>query len=322
MLDIAIIGMGLIGTSLGMALRSADERTAPLGAIRITGYDQERSATSTARGRLAIDREARSLEAAVRDARLIIVATPVRATRAVFEQLAGMLEAGSIVTDTASTKTQVCAWARELLPEGVDFVGGHPMAGSEQSGPAAGDAQLFHEAIYCLTPAPDTTAQALDMVEAMVRMVGARPYYVDPEEHDAYVAGISHMPFLLSAALVEVTSRSPAWQEMAMLAASGFRDMSRLASGDVVMHRDICSTNRVALMRWVNETIAVLLQMRDHLEQDDAEAFDQLFEHARTVREAWLARRPGMRPGEEALQSPAEVERPSLFGWRTWRDRR
>jgi prephenate dehydrogenase len=316
MIHITIIGMGLIGTSLGMALRDADERPAALAPVHITGYDQDPRSTSTARGRLAIDHEAKSLEQAVAQAQVVVVATPVQVIRTIFAQLAPLLPEGTIVTDTASTKALVCDWARELLPEGVAFVGGHPMAGREQAGPQAADANLFAGAIYCLTPAADTAPHAIDTVEALVSTAGARPYYLDPHEHDAYVAGISHLPFLLSAALVEITSRSPAWKEMATLAASGFRDVSRLASGDVVMHRDICMTNRAALLRWVNEMMAFLLEVREHLEQEDAEALTHLFEHAKVARDAWLERTPGLRPGEEVFESTPQVERPNLFGFR------
>jgi prephenate dehydrogenase len=178
------------------------------------------------------------------------------------------------------------------------------MAGREQSGPDAADPNLFRGAIYCLTPDPDTPRHAIETVEALVAAIGARPYYLDPVEHDAYVAGISHLPFVLSAALVGVTSRSPAWNEMAALAASGFRDISRLASGDAAMHRDICLTNRDALLRWLDETSALLDEYRAALEQHDAERLHDLFEHARTVREAWLASKPGLRPGEERLNMP------------------
>lgn len=312
---IAIIGMGLIGTSLGMALRSANEHESLLGALHITGYDADQRATSAAHGRLAIDKPARSLPAAVQDAQLIILATPVQTIRDILEQLAPLLGPGSIVTDTASTKARICAWARELLPAGVDFVGGHPMAGKEQAGPQAADADLFRGSIYCLVPAPEARPQAVDTMQALVLTAGARPYYIDADEHDAYVAGISHLPFLLSRVLVAVTSRSPAWKEMAPLAASGFRDVSRLASGDPVMHRDICMTNRTALLRWIDETIALLSELRSHLDQQDADQLTQLFQATRQQREAWLHSQPHLRPGEEQVTALPPAPRRGLFGF-------
>lgn len=318
MVHITLVGMGLIGTSLGMALRSLDEQQSPLGAIQITGYDHNRAASKTARERLAIDHIAPTLEDAVHQANLVVLATPVQTIHTLLQQLAPVLPQGAVVTDVASTKAQVCAWARSILPGGIDFVGGHPMAGSEQSGPGAATPDLFGGAIYCLTPHTNTRESALNMVEQMVVAVGARPYYLDPDEHDAYVAGISHLPFLLSTLLVHVTSQSAGWKEMSLLAASGFRDLTRLASGDPVMHRDICMTNRTALIRWINDTISALHDVREHLEQDDAPQVESLFVQAREVREAWLQQRTGLRPGEEAFYSSPQSgsERPDLFGLR------
>jgi prephenate dehydrogenase len=309
--------MGLIGTSLGMALREADEASAALGKTFITGYDEQASNTAAARGRLAIDREARSLGEALREVNLVVLAVPAQAVRAVLAGIGPLLPSGAVVTDVTSTKAQVMQWARELLPTTVDFVGGHPMAGGEQSGPEAASGRLFREAIYCLTAAATARPQALELVEAMVQQVGAKPYFIDPHEHDVYVAGVSHLPFVLSAALADIVSRSPAWKEMMPLAATGFRDMTRLAAGDVVMHRDICLTNQVALVRWLDDAARELLLLRDALEAGEEEEVLALFERARHAREEWLATRPNIRPGEAEFQNPLGTtpsEGPSLLG--------
>jgi prephenate dehydrogenase len=316
MIRISIIGLGLIGASLGMALRSADVKESPLGEIEVVGYDRDGRAVKEARGRLAIDREARTLAEAVRDAQIVVVATPVQAVREVLGQLASLLPAGAVVTDVASTKAQVGRWAAELLPPAISYVGGHPMAGKEQAGPGAADPGLFKDAIYCLTVGPRAPQEAVDAVEALVRTVGAKPYYIDPEEHDAYVAGISHLPFLLSVGLIEITGRSPAWKEMAPLASSGFRDVSRLASGDPEMHRDIALTNAAGLSRWINEMVSFLLDMRDHVEAGDDAAIEALLKRAKEQRDAWVESRPNLRPGEDAFSRPTEVERPNLLTFR------
>lgn len=328
MIHISIIGMGLIGTSLGMALRSASKETTVLGEVTITGYDHDQRATADARARLAIDKSVKKLEEATHNAQLIILAVPPQALRELFVAMAPTLPHGTIVTDVASTKTQVMAWADELLPRTVDFVGGHPMAGKEQSGPAAAEIDLFKGTLYCLSPAPRTKQNALDVVDGMVHHIGAKPYYIDPVEHDSYVGGVSHLPFVLSTALVEVTNRSPSWREMAPLAATGFRDMSRLASGDVDMHRDICITNREALTRWIDETVVFLNEMRECLNTDDHEQVTDIFQRARESRETWLQNRPNMRPGESEYENitGSAVERPGLFdrmlGMRGPRDKR
>src|SRR5689334_4593887 len=307
MINITIIGMGLIGTSLGMAIREAPEKDAPLGPTVITGYDQNRRATGEARGRLAIDREARTLEDALHDAQLVIIAVPVQAIQTVFREIATLLPNGAVVTDVASTKAQVQEWARELLPATVEFIGGHPMAGKELSGVAAADSELFKGAIYCLTPSPRARQSAINLVESMVAQIHAKVYYIDAAEHDAYVAGVSHLPFMLSTALADLVSRSPGWKEMSALAATGFREISRLASGDAEMHRDICLTNRVALVRWMEETAQWLLDARDLIEEGASDDLLDLFARARAARESWLNTRSNLRPGEEAFENISGV---------------
>ncbi len=316
MIRITIIGMGLIGTSLGMAIRQADAKDAPLGPTVITGYDKDRRAVGDARGRLAIDREARSLDDALHEAQIVVVAVPVQAVRDVFREIAPLLPNGAVVTDVASTKTQVLAWARELLPTTVEFIGGHPMAGKEQSGPAGAEPTLFKGAIYCLTPSQRARPQAIELVEAMVRQIHAKVYYIDVAEHDAYVAGVSHLPFMLSATLVDLISNSPGWKEMAPLAASGFRDISRLASGDAEMHRDICITNQAALVRWLEDAAGRLLELRDLIEAGESDQILEFFQRAHAAREEWLTSRPNLRPGEGDFEDigGADVARPSLFG--------
>jgi prephenate dehydrogenase len=316
MIRVSIIGLGLIGASLGMALRNADPAESPLGPMEVVGFDRHASTVRTARGRLAIDREARSLAEAVRDAQIVVVATPVLAVREVFTDLGPLLPAGVVVTDVASTKTEVGRWAATLLPAGVEYVGGHPMAGKERAGVEAADPDLFKGAIYCLTAPPRASRSAVEAVEALARAVGAKPYYIDPEEHDAYVAGISHLPLLLSVGLVEVTGRSPAWKELAPLAATGFRDVSRLASGDPEMHRDICLTNAQGITRWLNAMISFLVETRDQIEAGDATALEDLLRRAKAQRDAWLESRPNLRPGEESFLQQPEVQSPNLFTFR------
>ncbi len=149
-----------------------------------------------------------------------------------------------------------------------------------------------------------------------MRAVGAKPYYIDPEEHDAYVAGISHLPLLLSVGLVTATGNSPAWKEMAPLAATGFRDVSRLASGDPQMQRDILLTNPHGLTRWIDELIRFLVTAREQINAGDAAAIEQMLHQAKATRDAWLESKPHLRPGEADFTAMPTVERPSLLGFR------
>ena len=318
MFRIAIIGMGLIGTSLGQAIRAADDKTAPMGAVEVIGYDTNTTHLKEARGRLAIDKMAASIGDAVKDAHLVVVAVPAQLIPQVFTQIAPHLQIGVVVTDVTSTKAVVAQWATELLPATAHFVGGHPMAGRETSGPTSAKVDLFKGAMYCLCPTSQTPGEAIAVCEALAERVGAKAYFMDVVEHDAYVAGISHLPFVTAAMLVDITSSVSSWREMSALAAGGFRDATRLASGDVTMHRDIVMTNRSALVRWLDAAIERLVEIRDAVQHGDEATITTFFQHSKDVRDEWLKQKPGMRPGEAEFEDTGvqNVQRPSLFGRR------
>jgi len=278
---VAIIGTGLIGGSLGMALRQTQQ-------YEVVGHDLDYERASKAKRLGAVDQAIWNLPIAVERADIVVVATPPGAIYGVFKDLANLLSPGTIVTDTASVKVQVMQWAEELLPASVSFVGGHPMAGKETAGIEAAQADLLAGCTYCLVPYARAASEAIDRVTAMVKAIGARPFYVEAAEHDSYVAAVSHLPFLLSASLTSVVTSSPVWRDMRQLAASGFRDTTRLASGDPTMHRDICLANSQSIARWLDAYIAELMAVKQLVEAGDAEGLQMFFRGAKNAREAWL----------------------------------
>lgn len=292
---ITIIGMGLVGTSLGLALKKGGSTS-----LELVGHDLDPGNSATAKKRGALDKTHHTLAGAVEGARMVVLATPVMAIREILEHLGPHLAPGTVVTDTGSTKVQVLAWAQEHLPPSVPFVGGHPMAGKEQPGPEAADANLFQGAVYAICPGSNANQQAVGSVVAMAEAVGAKPYFVNPAEHDSYVAAVSHLPFLLSISLVAVTAQSPAWREMSRLAANGYRDITRLASGDPIMHRDICLTNQEPLTHWIDQCIKQLYSFRQMLQNEPA-GIEKAFIAAWEARTQWAAGIHGgqSRPGEE-----------------------
>ena len=293
---IAIIGLGLIGGSLGLAIKGAR-----LDNLEVVGYSRRPGVRVKARRLGAIDRAAEDVRSAVEDAALVVIATPILAIREVMEEVAPVLREGCVVTDTGSTKAEVLRWAGEVLPGHVDFVGGHPMAGKEQSGIEAADARLFVDAAYCVVPHVNASERAINAVLSLVGIVGARPVFIDAEEHDSYVAAVSHLPLVLSVALFSLARNSQAWPDMAELAASGFRDLTRLASGDPNMSHDICITNRERIVHWLDRMIGELSRYRELIRDKDEELFKAL---ARTQldRDAFLTKPPERRqpPAEEA----------------------
>ena len=279
---VAIIGLGLIGGSIGLALHKAK------AAQQVVGYDLGKGISNQARKIGAIDEPYSTLADAVRGAELIILATPVGAMRSLLQDIATTATPGAVVTDVASTKAQIISWAEEFLPTSVAFVGGHPMTGKELSGVESADADLFQGRIYCLTPTARTRPVAINKVSILIEALGARVRFLEPAEHDGQVAGISHLPFVASVALMTTVAEGPAWGDAAMLAAGGFRDMSRLSAGNPEMYRDICLTNSEALTRWLNEYITTLSELRDRIAAHDR-SLAETFARTQQLRLQWQA---------------------------------
>jgi prephenate dehydrogenase len=277
---VAIIGLGLIGGSLGLALRQAR------AARQVAGFDLFKGVGDRARKLGAIDQSCTSLADAVRGSELIILATPVGAMRPLLQQLATSASPGAVVTDVASTKAQVISWAEEYLPATISFVGGHPIAGKETSGIEAADATLFKQCVYCLTPTKRTSPAALERVAALIDALGARMRFLEPPEHDGMMAGVSHLPFIASIALMQTAALSPAWDDASILAGSGFRDMTRLAAGSPEMYRDICLTNSETITRWLADYITVLSTLRERIAAHDVN-LGEVFAQAQKARNNW-----------------------------------
>ena len=299
---VTIIGTGLIGASLGLAIKQAQPQK-----VLIVGVDKERSHLDHAEKMGAIDRKESKIRNGVEEASIVILATPVMAIRDLMEHMAPYLAEECLVTDTGSTKVAVLEWASELLPAQVSFVGGHPMAGKESSGPDGADGTLFRDHTYCLIPGKGARAEAVKTMVGLVQSIGARPYFMDTVEHDSFVAAVSHLPLLLSVALVRCTSASPSWEDMAELAASGYRDVTRLASGDPTMHRDMCLTNAELILPWIDAFIKEMYEIRKRVaSSEDGSAADlgRMFEEALHRREQWLAGKAGPRSRTQPRSTP------------------
>ena len=229
--------------------------------------------------RKALDREivssANTDLTVVELADIVFVAAPINALRNVFARLAPVAE-GRLVTDMTSTKADVEEWA---AAEGLDLVGGHPMAGKEVSGIDHADASLFEGAPWVLTRDEPRIAE-------LVETVGAHPVVIDAITHDRLVAGVSHAAFLLSVGYVLGVARARDWAEASRLAAGGFRDMSRLAEGEPDMYAGVVRTNRQNLLDVLDGISAELARLRRHIEADDPRLVE-LFEEARAVRQRW-----------------------------------
>ena len=283
---VAIIGLGLIGGSLGLALRRALPDIEVLGLAR-------RAATADAAVTMGAATSAGTDPDIVSTADLVVVACSLSETAAVLDQLAGRIGPGARVTDVGSIKVPVMAHAAAVLDPAVNpFVGGHPMAGKEVSGLENADADLFQGRPWVLTPQPGTDMEAFsDLVEAL-EAIGARTVLLEPEVHDRYVALVSHLPFLLSAAYLLAVEAQPHWKEAAGLASSGFRDISRLGGGDPAMYAAITAGNREEVLGTWAALHAALDQLEAAIARDDTGTLLGLLEEARQTRADWLAAHP------------------------------
>jgi len=278
---VAILGLGLMGASLGMALRAGSLTGT------VAGYDAVARVAERARGRGAVDAAYATVGEAIAGAELVVLAAPVLALRELLAALAPHVAPNAVVTDVGSTKAQVVTWAEEMLPAPECFVGGHPMAGREQSGVEAADPSLYRACVWCLTPTRRTAEAALRRVEGLVTALDARPFILGPSQHDAAVTSISHLPLVAAAALTLTAAADRAWPDARILAAGGFRDTTRVASGDPRMARDICLTNTEPLVAGLDVYIARLQALRDRIAARDA-TLEAEFSGAQRAREAWL----------------------------------
>ncbi|MCC6177171.1 MAG: prephenate dehydrogenase [Chloroflexi bacterium] len=301
---VTIVGTGMLGASLGLALK----RLTP--APHVVGCDLSGDARREAMRVRAVDRATGNIVDAVREADLVVVATPVRATELVFREIAPLLRTGTVVTDTGSTKRQVLAWAAEHLPETVSFVGGHPMTGKATAGTTGPSADVFVNAVYCISSPTSAEAKAVERIVNLAEAIGSVPYFVEPDEHDGLVASVSHLPYVVSAALMRAASTDRGWREAKTIAAGGFATATHLTEGDPRMWADICLTNGDQIARQIDRLIDELSDLRAALEQHDERLFDR-FSEVQNAHAEWLI---GRTPAEEAPAfNTADLKPQSLF---------
>lgn len=276
---LAIVGLGLMGGSLALALRQT-------GACRrILGITRNPATRAQAVSRGAVDKASGDL-ALVAEADVIVLATPVRTILEQLPRVGAMARQGAIVMDLGSTKLAI-THAMEGLPAYVEPIGAHPMCGKEQSGFNAADADLYRGAVFVLTPLARTSPEALACAEALATAVGARPLVLDPAHHDRIVALISHLPFALACALMIMADEFARMDEMVYhLAATGFRDTSRLAASDTTMMLDILMTNRDPVVQALRVYTQHLAELADRIAASDEVGLRDLLERAASKRRA------------------------------------
>ncbi|MFU0506041.1 prephenate/arogenate dehydrogenase family protein [Pseudaminobacter sp. NGMCC 1.201702] len=277
---IALVGIGLIGSSLARVIHRED--LAGHVAIATRSSETLKRAEELKLGHSYTT----SAAEAVRDADLVIVSVPVGSSGAVAEEIAPALKPGAIVTDVGSTKGSVIAQMAPVLPSNVHFIPGHPLAGTEKSGPDAGFAELFENRWCIFTPLPGTDPQALEKLSEFWRRCGSNIDTMDPEHHDMVLAIVSHLPHIIAYNIVgtaddlETVTKS----EVIKYSASGFRDFTRLAASDPTMWRDVCLHNKDAILEMLARFSEDLASLQRAIRWGDGEKLFDMFTRTRAVR--------------------------------------
>lgn len=281
--NLAVIGVGLIGGSLALALKAA-------GVVgEVVGIGRGLPNLETALRLGVVDRIVTDPVAGVADADLVFLATPVLSLPPVAAQVLPAMKPGAILTDGGSVKGSVIAAIEPLVPAGVHFVPGHPIAGTEKSGAEAAFATLYQGKRCILTPTPRTDPGALDLVRRAWVAAGSEVVLMEVEKHDRVLAAISHLPHMVAYALVNAVGAYDRYQENILeYSAGGFRDFTRIASSDPVMWRDIALTNRAALLEMMDQFEAFFAELKGDIRRGEGERLFDFFQRSKQSRDAIL----------------------------------
>jgi prephenate dehydrogenase len=282
---LVVIGVGLIGGSVAIALRKA-------GLVgKIVGVGRGRANIQRALELGVIDEASEDVAAAVQDADIVLMAVPVQQNDRVLASLAGAIPAQTLLTDAGSTKVDFVAAIRRWMPRHLaNIVPAHPIAGAELTGVEAASAGLFNDRNVVLTPLLETQAVAVERVQSMWQTCGATVSRMSAEHHDRVFSAVSHLPHMLAYALVHMIATREDARELFSFAAGGFRDFTRIASSSPEMWRDIATANREALLADIAQFQHQLAELAKLIGDADADQLGRIFETARNARNAWLRR--------------------------------
>lgn len=280
---LAVVGVGLIGGSLALALKAA-------GAVgQVVGIGRGLPNLETALRLGVVDSFSRDLAEGVADADVVFLATPVLALGPVAEQIMAHLRPGAIITDGGSVKQAVIEAIEPHLRDDVQFVPGHPIAGTENSGAEAAFATLYHDRRCILTPTARTSSAALERVRRMWQAVGSQVVVMDVEKHDRVLAAVSHLPHMVAYALVNAVGAYDRYGENILAySAGGFRDFTRIASSDPTMWRDIAQTNREALLEMMNQFEVFFAELKEDVALGSGERLFEFFRRSKASRDGIL----------------------------------
>ena len=278
---ITIVGVGLIGGSLAKALKEKNL------AKTVFGYGRDRSRLEEAKKHNIIDDYSTQIEKAVNHADIIVIATPVGTFRNIFSKVKPLITDDVIISDVGSTKTNIVDIAKEILGDKSQcFVPAHPIAGKEKSGFEASDGNLYNGKKVIITPIEDNSSESIQVIESMWKNVGAEVDFMSPQSHDDLLGMTSHLPHMLAFSLVNyLVDQNPS---ASIYAGGGFKDFSRIASGDAVMWRDICLQNKDKIITHLRGYQSTVEELIDAIDQEERDKLELLFATAKKTRDSWI----------------------------------
>ena len=278
---ITIVGVGLIGGSLAKTLKEKNL------AKTVFGYGRDRSRLEEAKKLNIIDDYSTQIEKAVNHADIIVIATPVGTFRNIFSEVKPLIVDDVIISDVGSTKTNIVDIAKEILGDKSQcFVPAHPIAGKEKSGFEASDGNLYNGKKVIITPIEDNSSESIQVIESMWKNVGAEVDFMSPQSHDDLLGMTSHLPHMLAFSLVNyLVDQNPS---ASIYAGGGFKDFSRIASGDAVMWRDICLQNKDKIITHLRGYQSTVEELIDAIDQEESDKLELLFATAKKTRDSWI----------------------------------
>ena len=274
------MGLGLIGGSIGLALRRSGND------FKVIGVPRRDETLKQAIEIGAVDEGTTDHVKGVAEADVVFICTPINLILPVISEISPHLKKGAIITDVGSSKQMIVSQAEKILPKGVHFVGGHPMAGKESVKLEAAEEGLFRNKNWILIRTSKTNSKALEEVSRLVTLTGARVLELDPRAHDLAVAAISHMPLAAAAALVNAVADEPTNKIMARIAASGFRDTTRIASGDPILGVDMFTTNKNSVLKMIGALKKSLSRIEKLIKEGNGEKIREELERAKRFRDS------------------------------------
>jgi prephenate dehydrogenase len=290
---ITIVGTGLIGASLGMAILKARGKE-----LDVLGHDIDHAQAGLARRMGAVTHVERNLISACAKADMLILAIPARAIRETLELVANDLKSGCVVTDTASVKVPVLQWADELLPSQVSYVGGDPILFGDEAGIESARADLFAAAQYCITPSTRASSEAVKLVTDLVAMAGAIPHFIDPYEHDGLIGATEHLADILAVTFLHTVTSSAGWRDMRRMCGATFDRVTCFSNADPAEYSGRALLNRDNALRWIDALQGALSQFRMLVDRGDREAIEAYYGVEMQNRLQWLQDRAAQNWGD------------------------